>query len=211
MRMLGPHAPCESTKTTMPRTRTKSREARTGDDATTTSPAEHVCCATLEAGPLERFFVAFVSGEGVVAAGFAQHANEFASFEPAAAPTYLDALRRYFDGEDVSLDAIPVALRGTPFQRRVWEALRTIPRGKVVSYAHIAKRIGVPRGMRAVGLANGKNPIPVIVPCHRVVEANGTLGGFSGGLENKRKLLALEGVSVVQDRVLAGQGSLFPG
>jgi len=100
-------------------------------------------------------------------------------------------LEEYFAGErcefSVALDAM-----GTEFQRRVWEALRAIPFGETVSYGDIARRIGNPRAVRAVGLANGRNPIAIIVPCHRVIGANGSLTGYGGGLERKRFLLALE-------------------
>jgi methylated-DNA-[protein]-cysteine S-methyltransferase len=91
--------------------------------------------------------------------------------------------------------AIRVALRGgTPFQRRVWEELRTIPRGTTVTYAELATRIGKPGAARAVGSAVARNPISIVVPCHRVVGADGSLTGYAGGVERKRALLALEGV-----------------
>ncbi len=121
----------------------------------------------------------------------------------------LAPIRRYLGGEAVDLDAIALDLVGTAFQRRVWAELRRIPRGRVVSYAEIAQRIGVPRATRAVGAANGANPIPIVVPCHRVVETGGGLGGYSGGLERKKALLGLEGVAVQGARVLAGQLELF--
>lgn len=87
---------------------------------------------------------------------------------------------------------LPLALRGTPFQRRVWAALRTIPYGETVSYGQLAERLGAPSASRAVGLANGRNPVGIIVPCHRVVGANGSLTGYGGGLDRKRRLLAFE-------------------
>ncbi len=86
----------------------------------------------------------------------------------------------------------PLDLRGTEFQRDVWEALRRIPYGETRTYAEVAADVERPRACRAVGLANGANPVPLIVPCHRVVAAGGKLGGFGGGLDTKRKLLALE-------------------
>jgi methylated-DNA-[protein]-cysteine S-methyltransferase len=108
-----------------------------------------------------------------------------------------DALRRYFDGELAAIDDVQVRFdRGTPFQHEVWSALRTIPVGETISYAELARRVGRPTGFRAVGGANGRNPIAVVVPCHRVIAADGTLGGYSGGLDNKRWLLAHEGVAV---------------
>jgi len=90
--------------------------------------------------------------------------------------------------------AIPVAFRGgTPFQRRVWEELRTIPRGSTVTYGELASRIGLPGAARAVGAAVARNPVSIVVPCHRVVGADGSLTGYAGGVERKRALLALEG------------------
>ncbi|MCS7179519.1 MAG: methylated-DNA--[protein]-cysteine S-methyltransferase [Anaerolineae bacterium] len=99
---------------------------------------------------------------------------------------YFSRLRREFD---LSLD-----LRGTPFQRRVWEELGRIPYGQTVSYGELARRMGQPGAARAVGQAVGANPIPIIVPCHRVVGADGSLVGYGGGLEIKSALLRLEGV-----------------
>ncbi len=87
----------------------------------------------------------------------------------------------------------PLAPRGTPFQRRVWDALRTIPYGQTRSYARIAHQIGCPSGQRAVGQANHRNPIPILIPCHRVIDAQGRLHGYGGGLWRKRLLLELEG------------------
>jgi methylated-DNA-[protein]-cysteine S-methyltransferase len=100
-------------------------------------------------------------------------------------------LAEYFDGGRTAFD-VPLALEGTDFQRRVWEALREIPYGETVSYGELARRIESPRAVRAVGLANGRNPVAVIVPCHRVIGADGRLTGFGGGLERKRLLLELE-------------------
>ncbi|MFG2530483.1 methylated-DNA--[protein]-cysteine S-methyltransferase [Streptomyces sp. NPDC048516] len=100
-------------------------------------------------------------------------------------------LRAYFRGELTTFD-LPLALRGTPFQRRVWAALGTIPYGETLSYGQLAERLGVPTAARAVGLANGRNPVGIIVPCHRVVGANGSLTGYGGGLDRKCRLLAFE-------------------
>ncbi|MFI9050826.1 methylated-DNA--[protein]-cysteine S-methyltransferase [Streptomyces sp. NPDC053427] len=100
-------------------------------------------------------------------------------------------LRAYFRGELTTFD-LPLALRGTPFQRRVWAALCTIPYGETVSYGRLAEQLGVPTAARAVGLANGRNPVGIIVPCHRVVGANGSLTGYGGGLDRKRRLLDFE-------------------
>jgi methylated-DNA-[protein]-cysteine S-methyltransferase len=89
--------------------------------------------------------------------------------------------------------SVAIEAAGTEFQQRVWRALCAIPYGTTISYGELARRIGKPRAVRAVGLANGRNPISIIVPCHRVIGANGSLTGYGGGLERKRFLLALEG------------------
>lgn len=102
-------------------------------------------------------------------------------------------LRAYFDGELSVLDELPVKLEGTPFELKVWTALRTIPCGVTWSYAQLARAIGQPTATRAVGLANGRNPIAIVVPCHRVIGANGKLTGYGGGLHRKEWLLAHEG------------------
>lgn len=101
-------------------------------------------------------------------------------------------LSDYFAGDVTAIDTIPVRFAGTPFQISVWQALRTIPAGGTLSYGALANRLGQPSAMRAVGLANGANPIAVIVPCHRVIGADGSLTGYGGGLERKRWLLAHE-------------------
>jgi methylated-DNA-[protein]-cysteine S-methyltransferase len=112
-------------------------------------------------------------------------------------------LTEYFAGRRTRFD-LPVTLAGTEFQRTVWAALRAIPYGETVSYGELADRLGRPTASRAVGLANGKNPIGIIVPCHRVVGANGDLTGYGGGLDRKRFLLDFErGASGT------GDGSLF--
>ena len=100
-------------------------------------------------------------------------------------------LQAYFSGELKHFD-LPLAPEGTEFQLRVWNSLRTIPYGETISYAQLAQKIGNPQAVRAVGLANGCNPIPIIIPCHRVIGSDGSLTGFGGGLANKQKLLALE-------------------
>lgn len=100
-------------------------------------------------------------------------------------------LRAYFAGKLHVFD-VPLELLGTDFQKRVWSALVTIPYGETRSYSQIAAQIGAPRAVRAVGAANGRNPIPIIVPCHRVIGSSGNLVGFGGGLEWKRLLLDLE-------------------
>src|SRR5205809_652763 len=100
-------------------------------------------------------------------------------------------LQAYFRGELKEFD-VSLAMGGTDFQLRVWNALRKIPYGETISYAQLAGRIGNPQAVRAVGLANGSNPIPIIVPCHRVIGSDGSLTGFGGGLSTKKKLLELE-------------------
>lgn len=106
-----------------------------------------------------------------------------------------DQLKAYFAGELKVFD-LPLSLDGTPFQVQVWEELQKIPYGETRSYMEMALSMGNDKACRAVGGANGRNPIPVIIPCHRVVGSNGSLGGYSGGLGLKRRLLSLEGVSL---------------
>lgn len=116
-----------------------------------------------------------------------------------------DLLTRYAQGDDVDPVALPVDFSGTPFQERVWSALRRIPRGQLLTYGALAVEIRSPQAVRAVGGANGKNPIPIVVPCHRVVEQGDRLGGFSAGLDRKKILLALEGIRVVGEKVVRRQ------
>ena len=113
-------------------------------------------------------------------------------------------LQQYFAGEHIEFD-VPLALTGTPFQQQVWSGLRDIPYGETISYGTLARRIGKPTAQRAVGLANGRNPVAVIVPCHRVIGANGSLTGYGGGLDRKQILLALEqGIPAPTDRGPSG-------
>ncbi|HEY2842762.1 MAG TPA: methylated-DNA--[protein]-cysteine S-methyltransferase [Bryobacteraceae bacterium] len=100
-------------------------------------------------------------------------------------------LREYFGGKRTEFD-LPLALKGTEFQRKVWRKLQEIPYGETISYGELARRVGNPKASRAVGSANGKNQIPIVIPCHRVIAGDGGLGGFGGGLSVKEKLLALE-------------------
>ncbi|WBB62128.1 methylated-DNA--[protein]-cysteine S-methyltransferase [Streptomyces sp. WMMC500] len=100
-------------------------------------------------------------------------------------------LTAYFAGERTDFD-LPLRLAGTPFQQRVWEQLRQIPYGQTISYGELAERVGNPAASRAVGMANGRNPVGIIVPCHRVVGADGSLTGYGGGIDRKKQLLALE-------------------
>ncbi|GAA4102829.1 methylated-DNA--[protein]-cysteine S-methyltransferase [Actinomadura miaoliensis] len=105
--------------------------------------------------------------------------------------TVAEQLKAYFAGELTTFD-LPLALHGTPFQLRVWAALQEIPYGETISYGELAQEIGKPTAARAVGLANGRNPISIIVPCHRVIGSTGSLTGYGGGLERKRFLLDFE-------------------
>jgi methylated-DNA-[protein]-cysteine S-methyltransferase len=105
------------------------------------------------------------------------------------------ALAAYFAGDLHAIDALPVAAPGTAFQQAVWRALRGIPCGETLSYAALARRIGRPSAVRAAGLANGANPVSIVVPCHRVIGSDGTLTGYGGGLHRKRWLLAHEGAA----------------
>jgi methylated-DNA-[protein]-cysteine S-methyltransferase len=100
-------------------------------------------------------------------------------------------LESYWKGQAVVFD-VPIALRGTPFQTRVWNALRDIPYGHTISYGELARRVGQPTAVRAVGRANGANPIAIVIPCHRVIGGDGSLTGYAGGLDRKRTLLLLE-------------------
>lgn len=122
------------------------------------------------------------------------------SEEPAAVRV-LEATERqlaeYFAGTRREFD-LPLAAAGTEFQLAAWQALQAIPYGLTISYGELARRIGRPRAVRAVGAANGANPIPIVIPCHRVIGADGRLTGFGGGLPVKRRLLELEGASYVE-------------
>jgi len=104
------------------------------------------------------------------------------------------ALAAYFAGDLSAIDALPTATGGTDFQRAVWAALRDVPAGRTVAYADIAATIARPTAMRAVGMANGSNPIAIVVPCHRIIGRSGMLTGYAGGLARKQWLLAHEGV-----------------
>ena len=106
-----------------------------------------------------------------------------------------DQLDEYFRGVRTGFE-LPIRLEGTPFQREVWAALLDIPFGQTSTYAEVARRIGRPRAVRAVGAANGQNPISIVVPCHRLIGANGDLTGYGWGLERKRSLLELEGADL---------------
>lgn len=121
--------------------------------------------------------------ENAVPAGAREDAAAFAHV--------VEQLDAYFSGERTSFD-LPLAPQGTAFQREVWRALTAIPYGETTTYAAIANAIGKPRAVRAVGAANGRNPLSIVVPCHRVIGRDGALTGYAGGIANKRALLALE-------------------
>lgn len=122
------------------------------------------------------------------------HEPDRSGWEPAHAHAFAAAVEQlgaYFAGSLTTFD-LDVELSGTDFQRRVWAALRTIPYGETRTYGEIAEQVGSPSGFRAVGLANGRNPISIIVPCHRVIGSGGGMTGYGGGVERKRHLLGLE-------------------
>lgn len=121
-----------------------------------------------------------------------EHYGGYALTEGAAPASLTQALEGYFAGNVETLSGIPVATAGTPFQREVWKALRSIPAGATMSYGQLAAQLGDAEGSRAVGAANGSNPIAIVVPCHRVIGADGSLTGYAGGLPRKRWLLEHE-------------------
>jgi methylated-DNA-[protein]-cysteine S-methyltransferase len=129
--------------------------------------------------------------------------------KPGAAPARMKhLLRNYFEGELNSLREIEWRTSGTPFQRAVWKALTTIHAGKTLSYGGLAAKLGCPTAVRAVGTANGSNPISVVVPCHRVIGSDGSLTGYGGGIERKRWLLIHEG-AVFRDKPSRAAGGYF--
>ena len=136
---------------------------------------------------------------GDVPAAYPSTHNDSLSVDEKRPPVELFKLfDRYFAGEELDFEGVEVSLDATPFQLSVWQALRKIPYGRVVTYGELASDIGSNGGARAVGTACAKNPLPIIIPCHRVVSAGGALGGYSAGdgTQVKRRLLALEGVVI---------------
>lgn len=164
------------------------------------SPVGPLFCAVDEAGAVVRIEFGRGRGGERSPAGF-ETELEAAGHRPVSDTGRTAALRRqleeYFAGRRRRFD-LDLAPAGTPFQRRVWEELTRIPYGETRSYAEVARSLGRPTATRAVGAANGANPVPIVIPCHRVVGTDGSLTGFGGGLEAKQTLLALEG----------GQGTL---
>jgi methylated-DNA-[protein]-cysteine S-methyltransferase len=129
--------------------------------------------------------------------------TDFVLIEEPAPQSTRSALLRYFDGDLCAIDSIPTATAGTRFQLNVWGALRTIDAGTTLTYGALARRLGCPNAVRAVGLANGANPIGIVVPCHRVVGTDSSLTGYGGGIERKRWLLAHEGIAFRSERHIA--------
>jgi methylated-DNA-[protein]-cysteine S-methyltransferase len=158
-------------------------------------PRRHLVLVDTPVGPL----TLVAEGDALVGVWMVdqRHHPGDASHGPAADPgdpvlaLAAEQLRQYFAGERTAFD-LPLAPRGTEFQRRVWHALREIPYGETTSYGELAQRLGSPGASRAVGLANGRNPIGIVIPCHRVVGSAGSLTGYGGGIERKRLLLDLE-------------------
>ena len=179
-------------------------EGNTGDAVDQDAP---VAWGTFEAAGLGTLWLAWTE-RGLLRLSY-ERFDDFVA-DPAPTPTvYSEPLERYFLAEPEDFSSVPLDLRGTDFQLRVWAALREIPWGQVRTYGGIAQRIQSPRAMRAVGQANHVNPVPVVVPCHRVVEAGHRLGGYGGGAERKRVLLELEGVRFHEGIVQPGQMELF--
>ena len=126
-------------------------------------------------------------------AGLVERYHGTVRLRPASDPAGLTSrLRDYFGGNRTAIEGLRVAETGTPFQRRVWAALRDIPWGQTISYGELARRVGASAAVRAVGRANGANPVSIVVPCHRVIGANGTLTGYGGGMHRKEWLIAHE-------------------
>lgn len=162
------------------------------------TPLGELAIATNEGGALRlvRFFEGHPRMESELALSGRKAVELRRAKNPGGAS---EALAAYFDGELGAISGLPVEFVGTAFQVRVWKALCEIPCGQTRSYADIARRIDNPRGVRAVGLANGKNPVGIVVPCHRVIGANGTLTGYGGGVDRKRWLLRHEGCATFRD------------
>ena len=130
--------------------------------------------------------------DGLQRVGFVKQAETLPDAQPGSLlRNAVEQLKAYFAGDLRKFD-LPLRMQGTPFQLAVWRALQDIPYGETISYGEMARRVGNPKGSRAVGLANGSNPIAIVVPCHRVIGSNGKLTGYGGGLNNKETLLALE-------------------
>jgi methylated-DNA-[protein]-cysteine S-methyltransferase len=156
------------------------------------TPVGTALLVTDEAGVLRAFN--WTDYEPAMRAWLARHYPKARLVEGRSPAAVRSAFEAYFAGDGHALEGVAWAASGTPFQLKVWEALCTIPVGETLSYAGLAGRIGRPTAVRAVGLANGANPVAVVVPCHRVIGSDGSLTGYGGGLPRKRWLLELEGV-----------------
>jgi methylated-DNA-[protein]-cysteine S-methyltransferase len=162
--------------------------------ATMPSPVGELLLTAVDAGLTRVYFERHLHGDRIAPEWRAASASADPAAEILAeARRQLDA---YFAGH-LTAFTVPLAPSGTPFQQRVWMALRALPFGDTVSYGEIARRIGAPDAVRAVGAANGRNPLSIIVPCHRVIGSDGSLTGFGGGVDRKRWLLQHEGVLLI--------------
>lgn len=155
------------------------------------SPAGAVYIGGSDEGIHRIYFVGEVDEEARFLERLQRDSGSVPHKDPAATRAAIEELRAYFAGERFEFE-MPLAPKGTPFQQLVWRALREIPYGKTTSYGAIARQIGRPSGSRAVGMANGRNPISIVVPCHRVIGSTGALTGYGGGLHRKEWLLAME-------------------
>jgi methylated-DNA-[protein]-cysteine S-methyltransferase len=157
------------------------------------TPIGTALLVTDETGVLRAFN--WTDYEPAMLAWIARHYPKPKLAEGRAPDSVRGAFEAYFNGDARALEAVPWQASGTAFQLRVWDELCSIPAGQTLSYAGLAERIGRPTAVRAVGLANGANPVAVVVPCHRVIGTNGSLTGYGGGLPRKRWLLDLEGAT----------------
>lgn len=157
------------------------------------TPIGTALLVTDEAGVLRAFN--WTDYEAKMRAWIGRHYPKAKLVEGRSLPAVRQAFEAYFAGDAAALDQVPWKASGTAFQLKVWETLCSIPAGETLSYAGLAERIGKPTAVRAVGLANGANPVAVVVPCHRVIGANGSLTGYGGGLPRKTWLLKLEGAA----------------
>lgn len=158
------------------------------------SPISELLIVTDEEGQLR--VLEFKDLESRMTRLLRQHYGEYTLKESSAPRSLIEALDAYFEGDLKAIDRIPTATGGSEFQKAVWKELRAIPAGSTTSYSQLATSIGRSGSARAVGAANGSNPIPIVVPCHRVIGADGSLTGFASGLSRKKWLLAHEARNV---------------
>ena len=181
----------------MPKPRESSRPERLILDQIAT-PVGETLLVTDETGALRA--LDFADYEGRMLTLMRRHYGALVA-EPGRAPDKVrNSVERYFAGEMDAFKGVVWKTNGTVFQRRVWDGLCTIPAGRTMSYRDLAQVVGSPKGMRAVGLANGANPVAIVVPCHRVIGADGSLTGYGGGLPRKAWLLRHEGVEIAPPR-----------